>query len=180
MLIKIEDSIDRLLGLNVDATDLAFGQMALRGVVVFFFAILLVRLGARRLIAHGAGFDIVVAVVLGSVLSRAINGQAAFFPTLGASALLVGLHHLVATLAFHWHWLSQGVKGRPLVLVRDGVVDRRQMGRSKITDDDLEENLRLHGNISDIAEVAEARLERNGAVSVLKKTGTKAKPQSTL
>jgi uncharacterized membrane protein YcaP (DUF421 family) len=43
------------------------------------------------------------------------------------------------------------------------------MGRSKITNDDLDENLRLHGNIASPADVAEARLERNGAVSVVKK-----------
>ena len=142
--------------------------MAWRGVVVFFFAILLVRLGARRLLAHNAGFDIMVAIMLGSVLSRAINGEAAFFPTLGVSGLLVLLHHVLATLAFRSHWLSQVLKGRAHVLVRDGKVDRDQMCRSKITDDDLDENLRLHGNVSELAQVAEARLERNGAVSVVK------------
>jgi uncharacterized membrane protein YcaP (DUF421 family) len=142
--------------------------MAWRTLVVFFCAVLLARLGARRLLSHNAGFDIMVAVVLGSVLSRAINGQSAFFPTLGASALLVGLHHLLATLAFHSHWFSQLVKGKPQVLVRDGKLDRREMSRSKITDHDLDENLRLHGNVRDAADVAEARLERNGAVSVVK------------
>ena len=111
---------------------------------------------------------IMVAVVLGSVLSRAINGQSAFFPTLGVSALLVALHHLLATLAFHSHGLSQLVKGRARVLVRDGKIDPDAMRRSKITHDDLDENLRLHGNIRQLEHVAEARLERNGSVSVVK------------
>jgi uncharacterized membrane protein YcaP (DUF421 family) len=160
--------VERLLGLNLGPSELDFDHMAWRGVIVFFFAILLVRLGARRLLAHNAGFDIVVAIILGSVLSRAINGESAFFPTLGVSALLVLLHHVLATLTFHSHWLSQIVKGRARVLVREGKVDREQMCRSKITHDDLDENLRLHGNVSSLAQVAEARLERNGAVSVVK------------
>jgi hypothetical protein len=175
MITGLEDFLDRLLGLNVNATELEFGQMAWRGVGVFFFAILLVRLGARRLLAHSAGFDIVVAIVLGSVLSRAINGQAPFFPTLGVSALLVALHHLLATLAFHSHWVSQRVKGRPRILVRNGEVDRAEMCRSKITADDLDENLRLHGNVGKISDVAEARLERNGAVSVVKRSASESK-----
>ena len=174
MIARVETFFDHLLGLDLDATELAFGQMAWRGFVVFCFAILLVRIGARRLLAHGAGFDIMVAIVLGSVLSRAINGQAAFFPTLGVSALLVALHHVLATLAFHSHWVSQRVKGRARILVREGQIDRGEMARSKITDDDLDENLRLHGNVRGISEVAEARLERNGEVSVVKKSAAES------
>jgi uncharacterized membrane protein YcaP (DUF421 family) len=165
---RVEYFIERLLGLNLGPNELDFDHMAWRGVIVFFFAIVLVRLGARRMLAHNAGFDIMVAIILGSVLSRAINGEAAFFPTLGVSALLVLLHHVLATATFHSHWLSQFVKGRAHVLVRDGKVDPGQMCRSKITRDDLDENLRLHGNVSELAQVAEARLERNGSVSVVK------------
>lgn len=167
MLNRFQVFLDELLGLSLEGTNLEFSQMAWRGFVVFCFAILLARLGVRRFLAHNAGFDIMVAVVLGSVLSRAINGQAAFFPTLGVSALLVALHHLLATLTYHSHWLSELIKGRPHVLIRDGVVDRARLSRSKITDDDLEQNLRLHGNLKEVADVAEARLERNGSISVL-------------
>ena len=165
---KLDDFLDQLLGLHLNAGELEFAHMAWRSVVVFGFGIVLARLGARRLLARNAGFDIVVAVILGSVLSRAINADAAFFPTLGACALLVGLHHVMATLAFRCHWVSVLVKGRARVLVRDGQVDRAEMSRAKITDDDLNENLRLHGNLKEISDVAEARLERNGAVSVVK------------
>ena len=169
MLAAFEDFVDHLLGLNVDVGDLDFSQMACRTLVVFTWALLLARLADRRLLGHIAGFDIVVLVVLGSVLSRGINGQAAFFPTLGASALLVGLHHVVATVALHSHRFSCLVKGKPKVLVRDGRVDEDALRATKITRDDLEENLRLHGGVTDLARVAEARLERNGSVSVVKK-----------
>ena len=174
MIARLETFFDHLLGLDLDATELAFGQMAWRGFVVFSFAIVLVRMGARRLLAHAAGFDIMVAIVLGSVLSRAINGQAPFFPTLGVSVLLVALHHLLATLAFHSHWISERVKGRARILVRDGKINRDEMSHSKITMDDLDENLRLHGNVREISDVAEARLERNGAVSVVKRSATES------
>ena len=170
MLATFSEFLNQLLGLDHDGTELSASQMGARAVVVFCVAVALARLGARRFLSHNAGFDIMVVVVLGSVLSRAINGQAAFWPTLGASVLLVLLHHLFATLAFHWHWFSMLVKGRPHVLVREGKVDRDAMCHTKITDDDLDENLRLHGNVADMKRVAEARLERNGAVSVIKKS----------
>jgi uncharacterized membrane protein YcaP (DUF421 family) len=169
MWIELKEVFDRALGLSLAPHDLGFGHMAARAAIVFCVAVLLARVGDRRMLGHNAGFDIMLLVVLGSVLSRGINGQAAFFPTLGASALLVLLHDVLSRLALRWHWFSKAVKGVPLVLVRDGRVDEAERRRNKITHDDLDENLRLNGNVMSAAEVAEARLERNGTISVVKK-----------
>lgn len=165
----LRDFVSNALGLGVDAIELSAPQMATRAVVVFVFAVALTRVADRRMLGHNAGFDIMLLVVLGSVLSRAINGQAAFFPTLVASMVLVGLHHVVATVAFRSHGFSQWLKGRPRTLVRDGRVDDGALAKSKFTREDLDENLRRNAGIDDVAQVAEARLERNGSVSVVKK-----------
>lgn len=164
----IYDYISCALGLEVEALDLSVGQMAARAVIVFVFAVGLARAADRRMLGRNAGFDIVLLVALGSVLSRAINGQAAFFPTLVASALLVGLHHVVASVAFRSHGFSQWIKGRPRTLVRNGQIDRDALAKSNLTSDDLDENLRLNGGVDQLHDVAEARLERNGSVSVVK------------
>ena len=158
---------DGLLGLRVEANDLELHQMVWRGFFVFIFAVSLARLAGRRMLGHNAGFDIVLLVIFGSVLSRGINGDAAFFPTLVTGALLVALHHVVATMAFHWHWFSKGLKGSAISLVRDGRVDREAQRQAKITDDDLDEHIRLNG-VARTSDVAEARLERNGMISVVK------------
>jgi uncharacterized membrane protein YcaP (DUF421 family) len=168
---EIKEALDRALGLSLQSHELGFGHMAARCFVVFCLGVILSRVGDRRMLAHNAGFDIVLLVILGSVLSRGINGQAAFFPTLGASAVLVLLHDLLGRLALRFHVVSQWVKGKPDVLVRNGVVDQAAMRRNKITEDDLDENLRLNGNVVGTDDVAEARLERNGSVSVVKVKG---------
>ncbi len=160
---------DRILGLSLQSHDLHFSHMAARALIVFVFAVILARAGDRRMLGHNAGFDIMLLVVLGSVLSRGINGQAAFFPSLGASALLVVLHDLLGRFALRWHWFSKLTKGDPRVLVRDGKKIPAELRRNKITGDDLEENLRLNGNVAGVAETAEARLERNGSISVVRK-----------
>ncbi len=163
------ETLDRLLGLSLQSHDLHFSHMALRTLIVFVFAVVLARVGDRRMLGHNAGFDIMLLVILGSVISRAINGQAAFFPSLGASVVLVALHDILGRLAQRSHGFSKLTKGEPRVLVRDGKIDAAELRRSKITPDDLDENLRLNGNLASAADVAEARLERNGSVSVVKK-----------
>jgi uncharacterized membrane protein YcaP (DUF421 family) len=163
----VSEFTNRLLGLDLGPEELGFGQMAWRAFVVFTVAVVLVRFASGRLIGRTAGFDIVVAVVLGSVLSRGVTGQSAFFPTLGAAAVLVLIHTLVATLAFHSHWFSQLVKGRPRLLISGGAPQPAELRRCKITPEDLDENLRLQGHICAVKQVAEARLERNGVISVV-------------
>jgi uncharacterized membrane protein YcaP (DUF421 family) len=167
MFATVEAILNEVLGLDRSGNDLQLEHMIARTVVVFMVAVLLVRLADRRFLSHHAGFDMMVAVVLGSVLSRAINGDARFFPTLAASVLLVVLHHLLASLAFRSHRFSQLLKGQARVLVRNGVVDHEAMRQAKITPDDLEATLRLQGKVCRLEDVVEARLERSGAVSVL-------------
>ena len=161
--------LDDWLGLQLPADELGFSHMAWRSLVVFLFSVLLMRVGVKRLLGHNAAMDVMLAVILGSVLSRAINGQADFFPTLGAGLVLVLLHRLLAMASLRSHWVSLFAKGRDRVLVRQGQVDREALRHATMTEDDLLENLRLHGNIGSAAEAEEARLERNGTVSVIKR-----------
>ena len=111
----------------------------------------------------------VLAIVLGSVASRAVSGTAPFVPTLVATAVLVAIHWLVADLAFRSHRFGLLVKGKPRELVRDGKVIEVEMRRSAISPHDLEEALRQEG-VADVAQVASARLERSGNISVVRRS----------
>ena len=55
------------------------------------------------------------------------------------------------------------------MLVKDGAMRRDAMRRADISEDDLEENLRVNANVAKVEEVAEARLERNGLISAVKR-----------
>lgn len=165
----LAEVFDQLLGLHVEAKDLQFSQMACRAFVVFVAAIVLSRIADRRFMGRSAGYDFMLAIILGSVLSRGVNGQAPFFSTLGASALLIVLHRIVGALAFHSHPISKWLKGRASVLVENGRLNEREMRRYHITYDDLCEYLRINGAMTRVEDVARATLERNGSISVVKK-----------
>ena len=87
-----------LLGLGRDATSLTFLQISLRGVIVFFAALVIVRCGDRRFLSQKTAFDAVLGFILASMLARAVNGTAAFLPTLGGGFVLVMLHRALAVL----------------------------------------------------------------------------------
>jgi len=79
-------NLGMLLGLGSDAADLTFLQISLRGVVVFVAALAIVRCGDRRFLSQTTAFDAVLGFILASMLARAVNGTAAFFPTLGGAS----------------------------------------------------------------------------------------------
>lgn len=143
------------------------GAMALRTVIVYAVTLALVRLGSRRLLAKPSAFDVIVAIMIGSIMSRAINGASEFFATFGAGAVLLGMHWAFAALAYHTDWLGNLVKGRRIPLVRDGEVLEEGMRKAHITPEDLREALRLQAHDDDVSKVRAAYMERNGAISVI-------------
>ena len=163
------NSFETLLGLGVEPKDLTFVQISLRGIIVFLVTLTTMRLGHKRSLSRKTPFDAVLLVILAAVLSRAINGSAAFFATLGGGVVLVVLHRLFAHLAYYSHGFGILVKGRPDTIVHDGQCDFRMMRRNHISMHDLEEDMRLGAHIDDLSMVRLARVERSGDISFIKK-----------
>jgi uncharacterized membrane protein YcaP (DUF421 family) len=160
--------LETLLGLSAEPRDLTFVQISLRGIIVFLATLAMVRLGHKRSLAHKTPFDAVLLVILAAVLSRAINGSAAFFATLGGGVVLVLLHRLFAHLAYYSHGFGILVKGEPDTIVRDGECDFGMMRRNHVSMHDLEEDMRLSAHTDDLSQVRLARVERSGDISFIK------------
>jgi uncharacterized membrane protein YcaP (DUF421 family) len=164
-------SLESLLGLGRDAAALTFVQISLRGVVVFVAALVIVRFGDRRFLSQKTAFDAVLGFVLASMLARAVNGTAAFFPTLGGGFVLVVLHRLLALCSRRSHTFGVLIKGRSDVIVRDGALDEAAARRNRLSENDIVEDLRLNGNVAELRDVLLAVLERNGHISVVRRPG---------
>jgi uncharacterized membrane protein YcaP (DUF421 family) len=161
--------LDALLGLRQGAVDLTFLQISLRGLIVFVVALIIVRCGDRRFLSQKTAFDAVLGFILASMLARAVNGTAAFFPTLGAGFVLVLLHRVLAYWARRSHRFGTLIKGASDVVIRDGELQEATAQRNRLSLNDVLEDLRLHGNLQDVADVAVAVYERNGHISVVKR-----------
>jgi len=126
-------------------------------------------LGYDRSVSDVGGFDVIVGIMLGSVMSRAINSSAPLFPTLGAGLVLIGLHALLVRLAYRSGWFGPVVKGNPVLLIRDGELQREGLRDSGISQHDLEQALRLQAQTTDPSGIHLAYLERNGQISMISK-----------
>ena len=159
--------VDGILGLGREATALTFTQISLRGVIVFVATLIIVRCGDRRFLSQKSAFDAVLGFILASMLARAVNGTAAFLPTLGGGFVLVMMHRVLAFCARRSHAFGLLIKGRSDVVVRDGKLDDAVASRNRLSEHDILEDIRLHGNVAEVRDVGLAVFERNGHISVV-------------
>jgi uncharacterized membrane protein YcaP (DUF421 family) len=150
-----------------DGRDLDCLQMASRGFVVFFVALVLVRVSGRRSFARRSAFDNIIVIVLGAVLSRPIYGASSFWPVVAASTVLVVVHRLIGLATARFALLERLAKGKPYTLWHRGELDERAMLRNEISRADLDAAARSQAHRARFSEVNEIRVETSGELSIV-------------
>jgi uncharacterized membrane protein YcaP (DUF421 family) len=149
---------------------LTLWQECARAVLIFFYGLLMLRLSGRRTFGDWSALDIIISIIIGSALARALTGSAPLPGTLAAAAVLTALHVFVGYLVAASKPISRIVEGGPIELGSDGTIDHRARRRSMISDCDMHEALRAQG-LEDAAAAKRIVLEASGAISVIKKRG---------
>ena len=142
-------------------------ELLARTVIVYAFTLAAVRLGSKRFLSKASAFDVVVAIMLGSIMSRGINGSGALVPALISGAALVAMHWLLAALTSRLDWFGPLVKGNPSLLVKDGRIDGEALRQTGMSEHDLEQAIRLQAGETELSRVRLAYMERNGSISVI-------------
>ena len=162
------DVLEQALGLSLKSEQLGFGHMAIRAVLMYLALIVLVRFAKKRFLGQATAFDYILVVLVGSVAGRAMTGGSPYFASLLALFVLVAMHWLFSAASQRSQVFSHFIKGNATTIIKDGKVDRLEMGRAHMSEDDLDEDLREKG-VKQPSQVEEARLERSGKLSVIKK-----------
>jgi uncharacterized membrane protein YcaP (DUF421 family) len=138
---------------------------ALKALALFITAATAFRFTLRRTIAEFTPFDWVTAVAVGAIVGRTATAAGTSWLT-GSAALLalIAAHDIVARLRFI-PWVSRLVDPPVRVLIRDGQLNRPNLKRCGLTQEDLNAILRQHGHRTP-AGVRLALLETKGVVSV--------------
>jgi uncharacterized membrane protein YcaP (DUF421 family) len=144
-------------------------ELMLRGTAMYWFLLLLFRFVLRRDVGSIGIADLLLLVLVADASQNAMAG--------GYESVTDGVI-LVATIA-GWNWLldfatyrfpalNRLIQAKPLPLVRNGRLVRRNMRHEFITMDELMAKLREQG-VETLDEVKIARMEGDGEISVIKK-----------
>jgi uncharacterized membrane protein YcaP (DUF421 family) len=107
----------------------------------------LLRAGNKRFHLETA-FDIIFIIIIGSILSRAINGSSTLLQAIVAGLGMVILHWIFAFLCWYSPFLNRLIKGTTTILIHNGELKWENLKRNLITQDDLRERSRdeLHND----------------------------------
>src|SRR5688572_10258337 len=145
-------------------------ELVVRGTLMYF-AILAAFRVLRREAGSVAIADLLVIVL---VADAAQNAMAAEYKSLTEGLVLVGTifawDYVLDWAAFRSPAVRRIVQPPPLLLVKDGQLQRRNLRQEMITADELRTLLREHG-VDDFSKVKRCCLESDGQVSVIQQDG---------
>jgi uncharacterized membrane protein YcaP (DUF421 family) len=128
--------IDKLMGQGEELNSL---HMAVRTIIIFFIALIMLRIAGIRTFGKKTALDLVIIIMLGAVLSRAIVGASPFVPSICASLVMVLIHRLLAILSYRSDFIGKLVKGDRKSLYKNGVPDTENMRKVQISHKDIME-----------------------------------------
>lgn len=143
----------------------------IRTVILLIFIVAAVRIMGKRQIGQLQPAELVVTILLSEMAATPMqDNDIPMLNTLIAIAVLVGLEIIISTLSLHSVGFRRLIQGNSIILIKNGVLDQKQMKRLRYSIDDLLEELRQK-DVFDISEVEYAIAETDGSLSVLLKSG---------
>ncbi|MGV3680404.1 MAG: DUF421 domain-containing protein [Acidovorax sp.] len=142
-------------------------EFVLRGVVVYVFLLVFLRLTGKRQTGQYAPFDLILLLILSNAVQNSMNaGDNSLIGGLISATTLIACHVVLAHLTFRTPWLERLIDGTPRVLVEHGQVRADLMRKELLSTDDLEAALRAGGCLH-LHEVERATIETNGQITVV-------------
>jgi len=146
-------------------------ELIVRGSLMYWFLFLLFRFVLRRDVGSIAIADVLLLVLIADASQNAMAGG---YETVSDGIVLVltiaGWNWLFDYLAFRFIWIRRMLEAKPLTLVVDGKVNRRNMRKEMISQEELMSTLREKG-IEKLEQVKRATMESDGEISVVKTGG---------
>lgn len=149
--------------------DLTVFQMSCRGVVIFFIALLLIRISGRRSFGMSTPLDNIIVILLGALLGRAIVGASPFLPIVVTALVVVLLHRILAMLSLKFKLIAALMEGDKILLYERGGFIEKNMNKATVSKEDVEITIRKQLYTNSLELIDKIYVESNGEISIIKK-----------
>jgi uncharacterized membrane protein YcaP (DUF421 family) len=149
-----------MFGLNLPVL-----EKVLRSCLVYLFMVVGLRLFGKRELAQINTFDLIVLLMLSNTLQNAVIGEDSSITggVIGALSLML-VNYLVVRFLFRRAKLDRFLEGAPVLLIKDGKVQQRNLDRELITLAELTAAAHKQG-IRNLEDVDRSVLEMGGSVT---------------
>jgi uncharacterized membrane protein YcaP (DUF421 family) len=153
-----------------EGKDLNALQMSDRGIVMFFIALVLIRISGRRSFGVRSPLDNIITISLGAIMSRAVVGASDFVPVVVCCFVIVTMHRCVGWLIASSKHFGRWIEGEKILLYENGAFLRDNMKKALVCQEDLMQGVRKSALTEDMGKIEKVFMERNGDISAIKKS----------
>ncbi len=151
--------------LGLELNELEWNHMVVRSVIVFIYAIVLIRIAGMRTFGTKSAFDIVFGITIGALLGRAIMGHYPFFATLLASLSFSLCHRIISYLS-RFPWIKKLTEGEAVCLYDNGKMMTEKFQKYSIKEEDIDRALRGVG-LEKLDKVKKIWFEVDGKINII-------------
>jgi uncharacterized membrane protein YcaP (DUF421 family) len=142
-------------------------KIALSSLAVYLFIIIAIRLFGKKELAQLSVIDLVfILLISNSVQNAMVGSDSSLSGGIVAATTLFIANYLFKYLLYRFPGFSIIVQGADLLLIYKGQLNETNLGKARITREELLEAVREHG-VSEFREVDLAVLETDGNISII-------------
>ena len=141
---------------------------------IYVLVAIIFRVMGKREVGQLGTFDLVVFILIAELVALALEHKDGFLINLVPVIILVLLQIVIAKISLKSVKFRNFVDGKPVIIIKNGIVNFKNMVEQRYTLDDLLLQLR-EKDVRSLDEVDYAILETNGKLSVFKKDDTDKK-----
>lgn len=140
-----------------------------RALILYVLIIICMRIMGKRQLGELQPTELVITILLSEIAAIPMQDNALpLGNSIVAVLLLVALEVINSVVVLKSSKCRSFLQGNSIVVIRDGVIDQKQLKRLRFTMDDLFDQLRQK-DVFDISDVRYAIVETNGQLSVMLK-----------
>lgn len=140
----------------------------LRGMIIYFFLLLILRIMGKRSLSETTTFDLVVLLIISEVTQQAmIDSDNSITAAAILITTLLGMDLLLTLLKSRFKLFEKVVEGLPLIIVDHGKPLKARMDKTKVDESDVMQAARTNLGLERIEQVKYAVLEKDGSISII-------------
>ncbi len=144
-------------------------NILIKGVSIYLFIILALKLFGKRSLAKLNAFDFIVTIALGSILASTLtNSKVAVSDGFVSILIVLILQYFVSNFAVKIPFLNKFIKSEPALLYHNDTFLTKALEKERIQKEEVMQAVRESGE-DDMTQIKQVILETNGSLSVIKK-----------
>ncbi len=151
---------------SVFLPELSILELIVRGVVLYFVIVLILRVLTRHTTGELTAMDLIFILLLAEAATHAMGGYSSIGDCVVLLIVFTLCNYGVNKLTYHFSFFQKLFEQSPIQVIDNGKLNRRNMRRELLTKDELMASLRENG-VEDLRKVKKAFVEGDGNISFI-------------